>query len=75
MVSGVSILRDMWLLAYSFATLIVTNGCPYTDDEIFAVGAEISLSDCKAYKEIPGLPEGRYHKDDVFRTLVAKETE
>ena len=63
--------RDMWLVAFSFATLIVTDDCPYTDEEIFSIGAEISLSVCKAYKEIPGLAEGRYDKDAIFARLVS----
>ena len=67
-----SYFRDLWLVAFSFATLVVTDDCPYTDEEMYAVGAEISLSICKAYKEIPGLPEGRYDKDAVFRELVQK---
>ena len=62
--------RDIWLVAFSIATLIVTDDCPYTDEEIFAIGAEVSLSVCKAYKEIPGLPEGRYDKDALFSALV-----
>ena len=62
--------RDIWLLAFSYATLIVTDDCPYTMDEMLAVGAEVSLSVCKAYKEIPGLPEGTYDKDAIFRELV-----
>ena len=64
--------RDLWLVAFSYATLIVTDDCPYTDEEIFAVGAEISLSVCKAYKEIPGLAEGRYDRDAIFTELVKK---
>lgn len=64
--------RDLWLVVFSFATLIVTDGCPYTDGEINAVLTEISLSVCKAYKEIPGLPEGRYDRDAIFRELVNK---
>ena len=64
--------RDLWLAAFSFATLIVTGGCPYSDAEIIAVGSEISLAVCKAYKEIPGLPEGRYDKDAIFGELVKK---
>ena len=64
--------RDMWLSAFSFATLIVTDDCPYTDEEIFAIGSEISLSICKAYKEIPGLPEGNYDRDKIFKELVKK---
>ena len=64
--------RDLWLVVLSFSTLIVTGDCPYTDEEISAVLAEVSLSVCKAYKEIPGLPEGNYDKDAVFRELVKK---
>ncbi len=64
--------RDLWLVAFSFATLIVTEDCPYTDEEIFAVGTEISLSVCKAYKDIPGLPDGNYDRDTIFRELVKK---
>ena len=65
--------RDLWLAAFSFATLIVTDDCPYSDEEIFAVGTEISLSVCKAYKEIPGLPEGNFDRDAIFSELVKKK--
>ncbi len=65
--------RDIWLVSFSFGALIVTGNCPYTYDEIFAIGAEISLSVCKAYKEIPGLPEGTYDRDAVFSELVKKQ--
>ena len=64
--------RDMWLVAFSFATLVVTDDFPYTEEEMFAVGTEISLSVCKAYKEIPGLAEGKYDRDAIFRELVKK---
>ena len=64
--------RDLWLVVFSFATLIVTDGCPYTDEEMSAVLTEVSLSVCKAYKEIPGLPEGKFDRDAVFRELVKK---
>ena len=64
--------RDLWLISFSFATLAVTDDCPYTDEEIFAVGTEVSLAICKAYKEIPGLPEGNYDRDAIFRELVKK---
>ena len=67
-----SYFRDLWLVSFSFATLIVTDDCPYTEEEMLAVGAEISLAVCKAYKEIPGLPEGSYDKDAIFRELVKK---
>ncbi len=65
-----SYFRDMWLVAFSYAALVVTGGCPCTDEEIFAVGAEISLALCKAFKEIPGLPEGKCDKEALFRELV-----
>ena len=64
--------RDLWLVVFSFATLIVTDSCPYTDEEMSAVLTEVSLSVCKAYKEIPGLPEGRFDRDAIFRTRVSK---
>lgn len=62
--------RDLWLIAFSSATLIVTGDCPYTEEELMAIGAEVSLAVCKAYKEIPGLPEGNYDIGAVFRRLT-----
>ncbi len=64
--------RNLWLMAFSFATLIVTDDCPYSDGEMSAIFSEVSLSICKAYKEIPGLAEGDYDKDAIFRKLVEK---
>lgn len=64
--------RDIWLVAFSFATLVVTDDCPYTDEEMLAVGSEISLSICKAYKEVPGLANGTFDRDAIFRELVKK---
>ncbi|MBO4383440.1 MAG: TetR/AcrR family transcriptional regulator, partial [Clostridia bacterium] len=58
--------RDVWLIAFSYATLIVTDDCPFPEEEMFAVGAEVSLAIFKAYKEIPGLPEGNYDRDALF---------
>lgn len=66
--------RDLWLVVFGFATLIVTDDCPYTDEEMSAVLTEVSLSVCKAYKEIPGLPEGKFDKDTIFQELVSKHT-
>ena len=62
--------RDLWLVAYSMTTLIVTGECPYTDAEISALFTEFSVSICKAYKEIPSLPAGDFDKDAVFRKLI-----
>ena len=64
--------RDLWLVAFSFATMIVADECPLTDDQISAVLTEVSLAVCKAYKEIPGLPDGTYDRDAVFTELVKR---
>ena len=66
--------RDLWLVVFSFAALIVTDDCPYTDAEMSAVLTEISLSVCKAYKEIPGLPESNFDRDAIFNALVNAAT-
>ena len=62
--------RDLWLIAFSFATMIVTDDCSLTDEQMSAVFTEVSLSVCKAYKEIPGLPRGEYDRDALFRELT-----
>lgn len=62
--------RDLFLVAFSLGTLIVTNGCLYSDKEMSSIMSEFSLSICKAYKEIPGLSEGKYDKDALFRKLT-----
>ncbi|MBQ7574726.1 MAG: helix-turn-helix transcriptional regulator [Clostridia bacterium] len=64
--------RDLWLVAYSFTTMIAIGECPYNDDEISAIFTEFSLSICKAYKEIPGLADGNFDKDSIFKELVRK---
>ena len=62
--------RDLWLVAFSFATMIVTEENPFSDAQMNAVFTEVSLAVCKAYKEIPGLPQGDYDRDALFRQLV-----
>lgn len=62
--------RDLWLVAHSITTLIVMEDCPYSNEDISSIFAEFSVSLCKAFKEIPGLTEGKYDKDAVFRELV-----
>lgn len=62
--------RDLWFVAFSFATLIVTDDCPYSNEEMLALGTEFSLAICKAYKEIPGFAEGSYDRDAIFRALI-----
>ena len=63
--------RDLWLVAFSFATLIVTDDSPYTDAQMSAIFTEFSLAICKAYKEIPGLHRGDFDRDAIFRQLTS----
>ena len=64
--------RDIWLAALGFATLIVTDDCPYSMEEMLDIGREMSLSICKAYKEVPGLAEGNYDAEANFRQLMGQ---
>ena len=68
-----SFFRNIWLTAFSYATLMVTDDCPFTEEEILSVGREISISVLKAYKEVPGLAEGTYDRDAVFSELAEKQ--
>lgn len=67
-----SYFRDLWLIGFSLCTLIVTDECPYTDEEISDIFTEFSLSVCKAFKEIPGLPKGDFDRDAIFEEMVKK---
>ena len=67
--------RDLWLVAHSIATLIVTGDCPYSDHEIQQIVTGFSLSICKSIKEIPGFAENTYDRDVEFRALVADKSE
>lgn len=62
--------RDLWLVVHGLATLIVTGDCPYTDREIAQILTEVSVSICKAIKEIPGFSDGTFDRDAVFRALI-----
>ena len=64
--------RDMWLVAHSLATLIVTGSCPYTDQEIGRILIGFSIGHCMAIKEIPGFVDDSYDKDKIFGELVKK---
>ena len=65
--------RNLWLVAFSFATLVVTDDCPFTDEQMNAIFTEMSLAVCKAYKEIPGLHRGDFDRDAIFRELTSNE--
>ena len=63
-------IRNIWLAAFSYATMIVTGECPCGLEEMLDVGAEISLALCRAYRDIPGLARGEYDRDAAFRELT-----
>ena len=64
--------KSLWLMSYAFTTLIVTGNCPYSDKEMSDTMTQISLSLCKAYKEIPGFLTNDFDKDKLFTELVKK---
>lgn len=64
--------RDMWLVVHGLATLVVTGGCPYSEEEMGHILTGFSVSLCKAIKEIPGFVENNYDRDEVFRGLVGE---
>ena len=64
--------RDLWLAVYSFANLIVTKSCPFSESEMSRILSEISLATYKAYKEVPGFFKGEFNKDAIFKELVKK---
>ena len=66
---------NLWLITHSYATLIATDCCPYSDGEIAHSISLMSLSLCKALKEIPGFRHGGYDKDLLFRELIDGKTE
>ena len=64
--------RDLWLVVYSLAALIVTGGCPYSEEEIGRILTGFSVSICKAIKEIPGFTDGSFDRDVIFRGLIGE---
>ena len=64
--------RDMWLVAHSLATLVVTDDCPYSEEEMGQILTGFSVSLCKSIKEIPGFVENSYDRDAIFRELMDK---
>ncbi len=67
--------RDLWFVAHSLATLIVTGDCPYSDREIGQILTGFSISICKSMKEIPGFAAGTFDRDGAFRALIGKNPE
>lgn len=66
--------RDLWLVVHGLATLTVNGGCPYSDREIGQLLTGVSLSVCKAIKEIPGFASGEFDRDAAFRALIGEES-
>ena len=62
--------RDMWLIGSSLAALVVTDSCPYDDEEIGKIFTAFSVSIVKAIKEIPGFVDGSFDRDAVFRSII-----
>ncbi|MGN1340393.1 MAG: TetR/AcrR family transcriptional regulator [Oscillospiraceae bacterium] len=62
--------RDMWLVAHGLATLVVTGGCPYSEEEIGQILTGFSVSIFRSIKEIPGFAGNDYDVDAIFRGLV-----
>lgn len=67
--------RDMWLVVHSLATLVVTDDCPYSEQEIGEILTGFSVSLCKAIKEIPGFAENHYDRDAIFTELISRSYE
>ncbi len=66
-------IRNLWVTSVSLAVMIVMDDSPFTEDDIGVIFSEISLSLCKAYKEIPGMVKGEYDKGAIFDRLVGKK--
>ncbi|MBQ3669882.1 MAG: TetR/AcrR family transcriptional regulator [Treponema sp.] len=60
---------NMWLVSFSFATMIVTDNCPFSDEEIGRVMKEMSVSVCMGLKRIPGMVDGTFDRDAIFAEL------
>ena len=65
----------MWLVVHSLATLVVTDDCPYSEQEIGEILTGFSVSLCKAIKEIPGFAENHYDRDAIFTELISRSYE
>lgn len=65
--------RDVWLVAHNLAALIVTNCCPYSPEEIRQILTSVSLSVCKACKEIPEFVTNHLDRNTLFRSIIEKE--
>ena len=64
--------RDMWIASHGLATLLVTDSCPYSEEELQKIMTGFSVSILKSIKEIKGFTQNDFDKDTVFRSLTEK---
>lgn len=64
--------RNLWFVAHSLSTLIVTGDCTYSDQEIGRILTGFSISILKSIKEIPDFAAGTFDRDAAFRALISK---
>ena len=67
--------RDLGLVVYGLAALIVTDSCPYSPQQIGQILTGFSVAICKAIKEVPGFAAGSFDRDAVFHALLTKSEE
>lgn len=68
-----SYLKNMIIVSQGFLATIVSNGCPYSENEIGKIGSLFSLALCRAYKEIPGFADGNVDVNAEFIKLIGSE--
>ena len=66
--------RDLWLVVHGLSTLIVTDDCPYSDQEIGQILTGFSISICKSLKEIPGFAANAYDREHAFCALIGEQS-
>lgn len=62
-------MRNMWLLTTTFATLIVTGSCPYSDEEMEQIMCEVNASLYLGYKKLKGLADGTFDFKQLFTDI------
>lgn len=67
-----SYLKNMMIVTHGFLSTVVSNNCPYNENEIGKIGSLFSLALCRAYKEIPGFAEGNVDVNGEFMKLIGK---
>lgn len=63
---------NMWLVVHGIASLIVTDCCPYSDEEIGKIMMGFSLSICQSIKTIPGFVDNNYDGYALYKKMVGE---